>query len=70
MGLVTVSGYYYVVIDFGFAVIEVEADSPVLIVGYGFHGRVEEYMVWWEAFHYGIDVALGAVFESQPGWSC
>ena len=69
VGLVAVSGYYYVVVEFGFSVLEVQAHAAVIVVGYGSNNSVEEYVVWGETFHYCVDVTLGAVFEGQPVWS-
>jgi hypothetical protein len=69
VGLVAVSGYYYVVVEFRFSVLEVQAHAAVIVVGYGFNSSVEEYVVRGETFHYCVDVTLGAVFEGQPVWS-
>ena len=63
MGLVAVCGNYDVVVELRFSVFEVEAHTAVVVVDYSFYGRGEEYVVWGKAFHYGVDVALGAVFE-------
>ena len=42
---------------------DVQAYAPVGVVGHGGDGGAEEDMVWWEAAHRGVDVALGAVLE-------
>ena len=63
VGLVAVRGYYDVIIDFRFPILEVEADSTIIVVGYRFNRSVEEDVVWREAFHYCVDIALRAVWE-------
>jgi hypothetical protein len=63
VGLVAVRGYYYVVIKFGLAVLEMHADSSVVVIREGFDGSGEKDVVGGEPFHYGVDIALGAVFE-------
>ena len=69
MSLVTVGGYYYVVIDLRFSALKAEPHLAVVVVADGLNCSIEEYVVWRKSFHYSINIALGAVFESKPVWS-
>ena len=66
MSLITVSGDDNVVVNFRFAILQMDTHAAVVVVGYRFNFGVEKYMIRGKPFHDCINVTLGTMLKRQP----